>query len=442
MATALDPISGQFYDTDTGQFAGVSSSMTNYPQAGLYTDGQPRGVGELATSYNVIAGLNNNLGMNPIQGSGIAGSFGTETGGYNQFIQRNSLGQEVGPGMGYGQWETSGSAGGSGRGDAFINYARANGYPNGQINYADPNLNLGYFAQEFSGQTQGYPEYGVWGQRINQATSPEQAAQIFTQSYLRPSKPHMADRMDRADDYYNYYATQQDPGYYSGNYYGDPQQGSGSGLGSTFNSINQMLPQFNGGQGFVSGDQYAKGGSTGPQYVTDSSGITRAVQGQQSYGNNEYGYGGGYDPQAYGYQQDYSGGLMGGQNTTGYMNYSGQPDFTVGGSSGSSGGYDWNSPGGYGAGASYSPGYSIQPGTAAASYGGGMTLGDTQMAGQVYNDAQAYAQNYADMYQNQLNNQMQTQNTYGQNQFNQNMANTGTSTYAGGGNLWSQYQPY
>jgi hypothetical protein len=442
MATALDPISGQFYDTDTGQFAGVSSSMTNYPQAGLYTDGQPRGVGELATSYNVIAGLNNNLGMNPIQGSGIAGSFGTETGGYNQFIQRNSLGQEVGPGMGYGQWETSGSAGGSGRGDAFINYARANGYPNGQINYADPNLNLGYFAQEFSGQTQGYPEYGVWGQRINQATSPEQAAQIFTQSYLRPSKPHMADRMDRADDYYNYYATQQDPGYYSGNYYGDPQQGSGSGLGSTFNSINQMLPQFNGGQGFVSGDQYAKGGSTGPQYVTDSSGITRAVQGQQSYGNNEYGYGGGYDPQAYGYQQDYSGGLMGGQNTTGYMNYSGQPDFTVGGSSGSSGGYDWSSPGGYGAGASYSPGYSIQPGTAAASYGGGMTLGDTQMAGQVYDASQAYAQQYADQYQNQMNNQMQTQQMQGQNQFNQNMMNTGTSTYAGGGNLWSQYQPY
>jgi hypothetical protein len=32
-----------------------------YPPAGLYTDGQPRSTGELATSYNVIAGLNNSL---------------------------------------------------------------------------------------------------------------------------------------------------------------------------------------------------------------------------------------------------------------------------------------------------------------------------------------------------------------------------------------------
>jgi hypothetical protein len=177
--------------------------------------------------------------------------------------------------------------------------------------------------------------------------------------------------------------------------------------------------------------------------VTDSGGITRAVQ---SYGNNEYGYGGGYDPSAYGYGgTDYSTGYP--QNATTaiqnaqYMNY-GQPDFTVGGSSGSSGGYDWNSPGGYGAGASYSPGYSIQPGTAAASYGGGMTLGDTQMAGQVYDAAQAYAQSFADQYQSQMNNQMQTQQMQGQNQFNQNMMNTGTSTYAGGGDIFTQYQPY
>jgi hypothetical protein len=390
-----------------------------YPPAGLYTDGQPRSTGELATSYNVIAGLNNSLGMNPIQGSGIAGSFGTETGGYNQFIQRNSLGQEVGPGMGYGQWETSGSAGGSGRGDAFINYARANGYPYGSINYADPNLNLGYFAQEFSGQTQGYPEYGVWGQRINAATSPEQAAQIFTQSYLRPSKPHMSDRMDRADDYYNYYATQQNPGYYSGNYYGDPQQGNSSWPGSTFGSVNQMLPGFNSGQGFSAGDpwQEAKGGNTG-SLVYQNDGSYRP-QNQQSYGNNEYGYGGGYDPQAYGYQQDYSGGFMGGQNTTGYMS---QPSFTVGGPSGYGSGSDpWASPGGYGAGASYSPGYSIQPGTAAASYGGGMTLGDTQAAGQVYNDSQQYAQNFINQYQATLN-ALPPMSSF-QPQVNQNIAN-------------------
>jgi hypothetical protein len=422
MAIAFDPISGQPYDTESGQFAGVSSGMTNYPQAGLYTDGQPRSIGELATSYNVIAGLNNNLGMDPIQGSGIAGSFGTETGGYNQFIQRNSLGQEVGPGMGYGQWETSGSAGGSGRGDAFINYARANGYPNGPINYGDPNLNLGYFAQEFQGQTQGYPEYGVWGQRVNSATSPEQAAQIFTQSYLRPSNPHMADRMDRADDYYNYYATQQDPGYYSGNYYGDTYNGS-AGLGNTFNSINQMVPQFNGGQGFQAGDQYAKGGSTGPQYVTDSGGITRAVQG---YGNNEYGYGGGYDPQAYGYGgTNYSTGYP--QNATAatqnaqYMNYSGQPDITV---------YAYPQSGG-GGGASEWADYPVYGGTGS----GGATHHDIWQTQQTLsqglnNIAQDYAaQNNASM-QNLSNYNLQVQQ---QNQqlVDQNIASLNPSLNSG-----------
>jgi hypothetical protein len=91
---------------------------------------------------------------------------------------------------------------------------------------------------------------------------------------------------------------------------------------------------FNAGGNYTGGignAQYQKGGSTGPQYVTDQYGVTRAVQ---SYGNNEYGYGGGYDPQAYGYGgTNYSTGNP--QNATTatqnaqYMNYSGQPDITV-----------------------------------------------------------------------------------------------------------------
>jgi hypothetical protein len=119
---------------------------------------------------------------------------------------------------------------------------------------------------------------------------------------------------------------------------GDPLQAQNSQMGGGYQpniwgyGDDGFDTGFNAGGYYTGGTgnaQYQKGGSTGPQYVTDSSGITRAVQGQQSYGNNEYGYGGGYDPQAYGYQQNYSGGLMGGQNTTGYMNYSGQPDITV-----------------------------------------------------------------------------------------------------------------
>jgi hypothetical protein len=191
--------------------------------------------------------------------------------------------------------------------------------------------------------------------------------------------------------------------------------------------------------------QYNKGSMSGTGsgggLVYDPNTMTYVPQSQQ-YGNNQYGYGNtSYNSQDYGYQQDYSGGFMGGQNTTGYMNYT--PDITV---------YA-NDPWGMGTG-SYMPqtqtdqygqpmgGSGATLYSAAAELGGGMTMADTVASGQVYDAAQQYAQNFANDYQNQLNNQMQTQNTYGQNQFNQNMANTGTSIYSGGGNAWTQYQPY
>jgi hypothetical protein len=421
-----------------------SAAQQSQPYTGGHIGDSRYSLGQLATGYDIIAQQYNNSGMNPIHGAGIAGSAYKESDGFTTGVQYNN-----GPGRGYFQWELP-QNGGSGRGLQFENYLRATEQPNGPLNYMSTTGNIGFLNQEM-----GQPGFAGMASPTWFTETPGAASRAFTGSaqagsgYLRPreSAADYPQRAGAANASYNYWASQQDPGYFSGNYYGDygvsgdiqrvmtPQYASEVSQNPNFDAGGY----YTGGVGNV---QYQKGGSTGPQYVTDSSGITRAVQGQQSYGNNEYGYGGGYDPQAYGYQQDYSGGLMGGQNTTGYMNYSGQPDFTVGGSSGSSGGYDWSSPGGYGAGASYSPGYSIQPGTAAASYGGGMTLGDTQMAGQVYDASQAYAQQYADQYQNQMNNQMQTQQMQGQNQFNQNMMNTGTSTYAGGGNLFTQYQPY
>jgi hypothetical protein len=420
-----------------------------------------------AVGYTLTDNLmDGGLGFN--QAAGLAGNAFKESAGFTVGQQNDG-----GPGVGLFQWELP-TGGGSGRGSQFENWMTQTGVgvnPQGGYYYMDPQANAGFYLHE--SQQPGFSSASWQPQAFWDATSPGDAASgimgltgrnsagrmvNLEPGYFRPMSGGQGEqtRVNAANNIGSYYQSMQDPGYQSGNYYGDPSGGgysypdpqlnNGANYGYNYADVGNSNPYLDQFSNAINTGQlnttYNKGGSTGPQYVTDSSGITRAVQGQQSYGNNEYGYGGGYDPQAYGYQQDYSGGFMGGQNTTGYMNYSGQPDFTVGGSSGSSGGYDWNSPGGYGAGASYSPGYSIQPGTAAASYGGGMTLGDTQMAGQVYNDAQAYAQNYADMYQNQLNNQMQTQNTYGQNQFNQNMANTGTSTYAGGGNLWSQYQPY
>jgi hypothetical protein len=89
---------------------------------------------------------------------------------------------------------------------------------------------------------------------------------------------------------------------------------------------------FDGGGMYTGGTgnaQYQKGGSTGPQYVTDEYGITRAVQG--GTGNNQYGYGGTYDPSAYGYGgTNYSTGYP--QNaTTAIQNaqYMSQPDMYV-----------------------------------------------------------------------------------------------------------------
>jgi hypothetical protein len=270
--------------------------------------------------------------------------------------------------------------------------------------------------------------------------------------------------------------------YYQPNYYGYGDDGFDTG----FNAGGY----YTGGTGNA---QYQKGGSTGPQYVTDEYGITRQVQGQQSYGNNQYGYGGSYNPQAYGYQQDYGGGgdWMTGSVNTGYMSYNnsdpwgqgsgggynqqaygqnaqyqpytggssgyydesgiwrwnGQPDITVYG--GQSGGYGGGSQsGGYGGGG-YNSADPWGMGVADGGYGnmgseGGIAGGGTTGAsdgGFTYGIGNQYFDQGQQAAQQQYNYQQNVAQQQ-QGQFNQNQANMSNSTYAGGGDPNTQYQPY
>jgi hypothetical protein len=396
------------------------------------------------------------------QAAGQAGSAFTETGGFATGVQGAFRdGQEVnaqGPGRGIYQWEvTNNLANGyqypqsSARGDAFRQYMVETGLgqnPDGTFNYLDPQANAGFALREqqspqFSGSSWLTPQYLA-------ANDPQTAAQAFTTGYLRPgaTNPHMAQRMGAASAINDYYGQPgqgfQNPGYQSGNYYGDysgggysypdPQLNNGANYGYDYAQVgnsNPYLDQFsnaiNTGQLNTS---YNKGGSTGPQYVTDSGGITRAVQ---SYGNNEYGYGGGYDPQAYGYGgTNYSTGYP--QNATTaiqnaqYMNYSGQPDITVYGNDpwgNYSGGSMGVADGGYGN--MGSEGGIAGGGTVGAS-DGGFTFG---IGNQYFNQSQQMMQNQYDYSQQvQQQNQQQLNSTiYGLNPSLNSGTNFGGGSY-------------
>jgi hypothetical protein len=388
-----------------------------------------------AVGYTLTDNLmDGGLGFN--QAAGLAGNAFKESAGFTVGQQNDG-----GPGVGLFQWELP-TGGGSGRGSQFENWMTQTGVgvnPQGGYYYMDPQANAGFYLHE--SQQPGFSSASWQPQAFWDATSPGDAASgimgltgrnsagrmvNLEPGYFRPMSGGQGEqtRVNAANNIGSYYQSMQDPGYQSGNYYGDPSGGgysypdpqlnNGANYGYNYADVGNSNPYLDQFSNAINTGQlnttYNKGGSTGPQYVTDSGGITRAVQGQQSYGNNEYGYGGGYDPQAYGYQQDYSGGLMGGQNTTGYMNYSGQPDITVYANpqqSGSASGYDMGvADGGYGNMGSEG---GISGGSTTGASDGGFTFG---IGNQYFDASQQMMQNQYDYSQQvQQQNQQQLNNT-------------------------------
>jgi hypothetical protein len=185
--------------------------------------------------------------------------------------------------------------------------------------------------------------------------------------------------------------------------------------------------------------QYNKGSMSGTGsgggYVYDPNTMAYVPQSQQ-YGNNQYGYGNtSYNSQDYGYQQDYSGGLMGGQNTTGYMNYNGQPDITVYAypQSGSGGYQDpWTG--------AYSDGSDVANMVSSANYANATFAAANQQSAA---DNAALAQSI-----NNTNQQIyDTSNYYNpqynmQNNVNTSIASLNPSNIFNNNNWSSQYQPY
>jgi hypothetical protein len=270
---------------------------------------------------------------------------------------------------------------------------------------ADPNTLVSQMSPTV---TRNILDQGISG--INRGSTVGDFANYFDQKYMQYS-PFTGQELQPQNS--------QMGGGYQPNYYGYGNDGFDTG--------------FNGSGAYTGGignAQYQKGGSTGPQYVTDSGGITRAVQ---SYGNNEYGYGGGYDPNAYGFGgTNYSTGYP--QNATTatqnaqYMNYSGQPDITVYGNDpwgNYNGGSMGVADGGYGN--MGSEGGIAGGGTVGAS-DGGFTFG---IGNQYFDQSQQMMQNQYDYSQQvQQQNQQQLNNTiYGLNPSLNSGTNFGGGSY-------------
>jgi hypothetical protein len=318
-----------------------SSTYDAYLRAGQYMDAFQNG--PLMLNQNGAAGLTGGLLTESdffkiYNQPGVDGVWGTQY-GYNQ--------GDPNSGIGDAQWTYPS------RHDGFIDYSTNNG-----LNPSSFAANYGYIAQELLGPEQRHLS------GLQNATDLMGGVQAGLR-YENPGVPHMDWRYANALATSNNVFAQQpevarefarlNPGLAMGGenpgFGGFGTQATGGqgwgGYGSDQSytdpfGVNNIIPQINSGSSFTDpgtgrsfttgdgsgfngvkngvpvdmygnpmpgysagGDQYAKGGNTGSLvYQTDGS---YQPQGQQSYGNNEYGYGGTYDPNAYGYGgTDYS----------------------------------------------------------------------------------------------------------------------------------------
>ena len=410
----------------------AAQASTGYAPTGAIGDPnayQPgRSLEDLAAGYNVISSLTNNSpNWDPRWAAGAAGNFGAETGGFSTGYQQG------GPGIGYGQWGLN--ADGS-RGNQFNAYRATPDSPGGHWDPGDgrsaggwvpapimsPDANLGFFNQELGGMYGGQSGVGgvygtstpwdaayMFGGRSGTlgptSMYPDAPAEFFqggSFGYERPNAgraPAYGDyekRAGGAEDYYNYWASQQASGYQSGNYYGDysPAVGAYQGTPAPMGWIDSP-----------SGPVWGQTGTSG--YSSGYGGFNQFGLGATSGGGW-----GGNDP----YLQQF---VDADRVPAAYNTLS----FTVGGPSSSGGGGHWDpgdgrSPGGWVPGDAPSAsslngfssgnGYGVYGGGSggneygyggqsysgptgsdwAMNYGGGMSAADAAAEAQTYNDLQ------------------------------------------------------
>lgn len=145
----------------------------------------PASVGANEYGKTLMMDLQEILGIDSIQAAGIVGSLDQETGGFKFMQEIEPLVKGSRGGYGIAQWTGP-------RRKAFEAWAKDQG-----MDISSYEGNLGYLVYEF----QETPEGRVL-EALKNATTPGEAAEIFTNEFLRPGIPHMDRRINRANKYY------------------------------------------------------------------------------------------------------------------------------------------------------------------------------------------------------------------------------------------------
>ena len=124
------------------------------------------------------------LGLEPHQVAGLVGNFDHETGGFKFMREINPVVKGSRGGINFAQWTGS-------RHDNFLNYAKKNNLK--PESYA---AGFGFFIDEVQNTREG-----KFLEKLQAASTVEEAATIVSEKYLRPGKPMLSKRIALAKSY-------------------------------------------------------------------------------------------------------------------------------------------------------------------------------------------------------------------------------------------------
>ena len=183
------------FDKDAGLSDVLSGEGTS--TRALTIDGEPVNMLDKGDDVNFKKNLDNpeygkklfqdieeTLGLEPHQVAGLVGNFDHETGGFKFMREINPVVKGSRGGINLAQWTGS-------RHDNFLNYAKKNNLK--PESYA---AGFGFFIDEVQNTREG-----KFLEKLQAASTVEEAATIVSEKYLRPGKPMLSKRIALAKSY-------------------------------------------------------------------------------------------------------------------------------------------------------------------------------------------------------------------------------------------------
>ena len=133
----------------------------------------------------MMVDLQRDFGLSTAQAAGFVGNLAHESGDFKTMQEINPTVEGSRGGFGYAQWTGP-------RRRAFEAWASENG-----LDPTSYEANYGFLKHELTNT----PEGAVIG-RLRTAETPDDAARIVSERFLRPGIPHMDSRIQRARNYY------------------------------------------------------------------------------------------------------------------------------------------------------------------------------------------------------------------------------------------------